>query len=169
MLCQGYDIYRGIVEDFGYIYPLVKKNQARIGKWWNKEAVKEVLNSQKNRTAIVVLDSSGVLKGFIFLQLWGSKGEWKGRCKSLVTISTEPGVGTLLQSLLPLGTVGYVSERNTAQNKVMEKSGYTLVDKKLYKGRGMNIWIKEQNPQSSLQNAQKSLNEKLCSMARLKT
>lgn len=165
MLYQNTEIALGTMAEFSQIYTLVKKYRPRIGKWWNKESLREVLYKLKNRVAVCAFEE-GELVGFIILQLWGSKGKFKGHCKSLVTVSTKKGIGTLLQSILPFNTVGYVSERNTTQNHVMENSGYVLKNQVVFQGRKMNIWIKELDPKISLQSAQKSLTEKLLSMAK---
>lgn len=166
MLYQNTEIVLGTLAEFAQIQALVKKFRPRIGKWWNKESLREVLCKEKNRVAVCAFDKEGGLVGFIILQLWGSKGKFKGHCKSLVTVSTKKGIGTLLQSLLPFNTVGYVSERNVTQNHVMKNSGYILKNQVVFQGRKMNIWIKELDPKISLQDAQRSLTEKLLSMAK---
>jgi hypothetical protein len=145
---------------------MVRFYRKRLGGWWNTPSVYEAWKGLHNR-AIIVAERDKHVRGFIILQRWGSKGLWKGHCKSLVTVSEEKGVGTLLQSLLPIGTIGYVSERNHAQIRVMEKSGYSLIsfteeDKKLK--RRMGIWLKEQNPRGYLRSVQKNLEQKLRNM-----
>lgn len=165
MLYENTTITIGTMEEFDTIYTLVKKFRPRIGKWWSKRALEEVLTRRKNRLAICAFNDN-ILVGFIVLQLWGSKGKFKGHCKSLITVSTKKGIGTLLQSILPFNTVGYVSQRNVTQNAVMRNSGYNLRTKIFFKERGMNVWIKELDPKESLKSVQKNLTEKLLSMAK---
>jgi hypothetical protein len=144
---------------------LVTKYKKRIGRWWSTQAVLSACCRQNNKCIIVAALNCKIV-GCIILQKWGKKGEWKGHCKSLVTISEKPGVATILQSILPNGTIGYVSERNIKQNKVMIKAGYKIIDTtgidpKLK--RRMIIW-KGPAPKKSLKSVQKKLTEKLLSM-----
>lgn len=150
-------------KDFKEVCSLARPVLNRIGKWWSIPALYEACCRKHNRIIIVAKREKKV-KGFIVLQKWGSKGKWKGFCKSLVTVSSEKGVATLLQSLLPEETIGYVSVRNKVQTKVMVKSLYEVVaftekDKKL--NRRMAIWQKLQNSTRYLRDAQRNLKERI--------
>lgn len=169
--CEQFNIHIAspTLNIFSSIMKMVEPVRPRVGGWWSDQAVYEAYLGKHNRAIIVAQDViSGRVVGLIILQRWGSKGKWKGHCKSLVTVSTYKGVATMLQAVLPSNTIGYVSERNLAQTSVMNKAGYVVLgrtkkDKKLK--RRMVIWEGPQ-PNRYLKNVQKRLTEKLLSMGK---